>query len=58
MPNITAQLKPGGGVVFTEGDPDSRMGVDTPAFWVAIIFLMGVGYFIGMHWGFRGAVRA
>lgn len=58
MANLTAQLKPGGGVVFNDGDPDSRMGVDTPAFWVAVIAILAVGYFVGMHWGFRGAIRA
>jgi len=58
MANITATLKPGGGVIFNEGDESSRMGVDTPAFWVAALTLLAVGYFVGMHWGFRGAVRA
>ena len=57
MPNkLTATLKAGGGVQFTEGDPDSRMGVDTPAFWVAVITLVAVGYIVGIHIGFKGAV--
>jgi hypothetical protein len=57
-PNLTATLKPGGGVLINEADENSRLGVDTPAFWVGVFVIGAVGYFIGMHWGFRGAVRA
>lgn len=57
-PNLTATLKPGGGVLINEADEMSRIGVDTPAFWVIVLVLLSIGYFVGMHWGFRGAVRA
>lgn len=58
MPNLSATLKPGGGVLIRDEDENSRLGVDTPAFWVAVLVLLSIGYFVGMHWGFRGAVRA
>lgn len=54
--DLRATLKAGGGVKFTDGDPNSRIGVDTPAFWVAVIVVLAVAWVAGVHIGFKGAV--
>ncbi len=56
MSKLTASLKAGGGVQFNADDPDSHFGPRDPAFWVAVLYVLAILYFVGIHLGFRGAV--
>jgi hypothetical protein len=56
MPKLIASLKEGGGIQFNSDDPNSHFGPRDPAFWVAVITLLAVGWIVGIHFGFKGAV--